>query len=220
MAEGMLLVLPRSPGAYIESLRDRNFPFVLIDHQGIDDQGPAVGATNWQGSFNAAEYLISLGHKRIGFITGSMDLGSARERLAGFQAALRTHHLPQDPELVYQGDFDQIDGYAGAKHLLSLPNPPTAIFASNDVMAMSVIDAIRMHKLLCPEDISVMGFDNITQAAYTHPALTTVQQPLEKMGRVAAQMLLDFLKDPETSMRRIELPTELIIRDSCKELST
>lgn len=215
MAEGTLIVLPRNPGAYLLSLRSRNFPHVLIDHQGIDEQGPAVGATNWQGAFHATEYLIQLGHKRIGFITGSMDLGSARDRLAGFQAALRTHHLQFDPALVFEGDFHQPDGFAGANHLLSLPCPPTAIFASNDVMAMSVIDAIRSRGLRCPEDVSVMGFDDIHHAAFTYPALTTVRQPLEKMGQVATQMLLDYLKGSSTPMRRIELPTELVIRDSC-----
>jgi len=215
MADGMLLVLPRNPGAYLESLRTRNFPYVLVDHQGIDDQGPSVGATNWQGAFNATEYLIQLGHQRIGFITGSMDLGCARDRLAGYQAALRTHHLPSLSELVYQGDFHPLDGYTGGNQLLDLPNPPTAIFASNDVMALSVIDAVRAHNLRCPEDISVIGFDDIPQSGYTHPALTTVHQPLEKMGRVATQMLLDYLQEPEISMHRIELPTELILRDSC-----
>ncbi len=216
MAEGAIMVLPRNPAVYLESLEQLKFPYVLIDHQGINNTGPAVGATNWQGAFNATEYLIQLGHKRIGFITGSMDLGSARDRLAGYQAALRTHHLPQDKELVYEGDFQQPDGYAGGNHLLDLPNPPTAIFASNDVMAMSLIDSVSAHGLRCPEDISVMGFDDIPQSAYTHPALTTVRQPLEKMGRVATQMLLDYLKDPSVPMRRIELPTELIIRDSCR----
>ncbi len=216
MAEGALMVLPRNPAAYLESVRERKFPFVLIDHQGINDQGPAVGATNWQGAFNATEYLIQQGHKRIGFITGWKDLGCAQDRLAGYKAALRTHYLPMDASLIFEGDFSQPDGYRGGNTLLDLPNPPTAIFASNDVMAMSAIDAVRTHGLRCPEDISVMGFDDIPQAAYTHPALTTVHQPLEKMGRVAAQMLLDYLKDPDAQMHRIELPTELIIRDSCK----
>jgi LacI family transcriptional regulator len=216
LAEGTLLILPRNPGKYLEVLRSRNLPYVLIDHQGIDDSGPSVRATNWQGAFNAVEYLIKLGHKRIGFITGSKDLGSARDRLAGFQSALRTHHIAQEPELIFEGDFQQPDGYAGGNYLLDLPYPPTAIFASNDVMAMSVIDAVRAHGLRCPEDISVLGFDDIPQAAYTHPALTTVRQPLEKMGCFAAQMLLDFLKNPDSPMHRIELPTELIVRDSCQ----
>jgi LacI family transcriptional regulator len=215
LAEGSLMVLPRNPGQFMESLKARNFPFVLIDHHGINEKGPSVGATNWQGAFNATEHLIQLGHRRIGFITGSLDLGCARDRLAGFQAALRTHHISQDPTLIYEGDFHQPNGYAGGNYLLGLPDRPTAIFASNDVMAISVIDAIHAHGLSCPDDVSVIGFDDIPQSAYTHPALTTVRQPLEKMGRVATQMLLDYLKDPDMHIGRVELPTELIVRDSC-----
>jgi LacI family transcriptional regulator len=216
MIDGLLLVLPRNPAAFLETLRQRQFPFVLIDHQGIDDQDPAVRATNWQGAFNATEYLIKLGHKRIGFITGAMNLGCARDRLAGYQAALKIHHTPFDQGLVYEGDFYQPNGYTGAKRLLENPVRPTAIFASNDVMAMGVMEAVREHGLRVPQDVSVMGFDDIPQAAQLHPALTTVRQPLEQMGRVATQMLLDLLSHPDAQQKRVELPTELIIRDSCQ----
>lgn len=215
MVDGLLLVLPRNPADYVGALTQRNFPFVLIDHQGTGQDCPAVGATNWQGAYDATEYLINLGHRRIGFITGSMDLGCAQERLAGYRAALRTYHLPDEPALIYEGTFFQPDGYAGAEALLNLPNPPTAIFSSNDVMAMGVMDAIRNRGLRIPDDISVLGFDDIPQAALVRPALTTVRQPLEKMGRVAAQMLLDLLASPEQKLQRMELPTKLVIRESC-----
>lgn len=214
MVDGLLLVLPRSPVDYIDTLMEHNFPFVLIDHQGTGTACPAVGATNWQGAYNATEYLIKLGHQRIGFITGSMDLGCAEDRLQGYRSALRTHHVSQDAELVYEGDFLQTDGYTGAAALLDLPNPPTAIFASNDVMAMGVMDEVRNRGLRVPGDISVIGFDNIPQSAVVSPPLTTVQQPLEQMGRVATQMLLRILKNPEKESGRIELPTELIVRNS------
>jgi LacI family transcriptional regulator len=214
MVDGLLLVLPRSPVDYIGTLMEHNFPFVLIDHQGTGTDCPAVGATNWQGSYNATEYLIKLGHQRIGFITGSMDLGCAEDRLQGYRSALRTHHISEDAELIYEGDFLQTDGYTGASALLDLPNPPTAIFASNDVMAMGVMDAVRNRGLRVPNDISVIGFDNIPQSAMVFPTLTTVQQPLEQMGRVATQMLLGILKNPEKESGRIELPTELLVRNS------
>jgi LacI family transcriptional regulator len=214
MVDGLLLVLPRSPTDYVSALMGRNFPFVLIDHQGTGKDCPAVGATNWQGAYNATEYLIKLGHKRIGFITGSMDLGCAGDRLEGYRAAMRTHHIDQEKELIYEGDFVQKDGYTGATALLELPNPPTAIFASNDVMAMGAMDAVRNRGLRIPDDISILGFDNIPQSAMVFPPLTTVQQPLEQMGRVATQMLLGILKDPEKEHGRIELPTELILRES------
>jgi LacI family transcriptional regulator len=216
--DGLLLVLPRSPADYIGTLTERHFPFVLIDHQGNGQSCPAVGATNWQGAYNAAEYLIQLGHQRIGFITGWMDLGCSTERLEGFQAALRTYHLPECPELIYEGSFAQADGYAGAAAFLKLANPPTAIFASNDVMAFGVMDAVRNRGLRIPDDISVLGFDDIVQSSLMRPALTTVKQPLEKMGRVATVLLLDLLKNPDKKLRRIELPTELVRRESCQSL--
>ena len=218
VVEGLLLLLPRNPVDNIGSLIQRNFPFVLIDHHGTGRECPAVGATNWQGAYNATEYLIKLGHTRIGFITGSLDMGCSVDRLEGYRSALRTHHLREDKELIFEGKFNQPDGYAGASAFLDLLNPPTAIFASNDVMAMGVLDAVRNHGLRIPDDISIVGFDDIPQASLTHPALTTVNQPLEKMGRVATQLLLDLLNEPEKKVKRIELPTELVVRDSCRPL--
>ena len=215
VVEGLLLLLPRNPVDNISSLLQRKFPFVLIDHQGIGRECPAVGATNWQGGFNAVEYLIKLGHKRIGFITGSLDLGCSIDRLEGYRSALRTYHLQECKELIYEGTFEQTDGFAGASTFLDLANPPTAIFASNDVMAMGAMDAVRNRGLRIPDNISIIGFDDIPQASLTRPALTTIRQPLEKMGRVATQMLLDLLNNPERKGKRIELPTELVVRDSC-----
>jgi LacI family transcriptional regulator len=214
MVDGLLLILPRNPVDYTGTLTSRSFPFVLIDHQGSGNPCPAVGATNWQGAYNATEFLIKLGHTRIGFITGSMDLGAAIDRLDGYKSALRVHHIPEDARLIYEGTFFQPDGYAGGSALLDLTDPPTAIFACNDVMAMGVMDAVRSRGLRVPEDISVLGFDDIPQAALVRPALTTVRQPLEQMGRLATQMLLDRLKNPEKKVDRIELPTELIVRGS------
>ena len=218
MVDGLLLVLPRNPTDYIGLLTRQNFPFVLIDHQGTGKDCPAVGATNWQGAFTATEYLIKLGHQRIGFITGWKDLGCAEDRLQGYRSALRTHHISELPGLIYEGTFFQLDGYNGAIAMLDLPNPPTAIFASNDVMAMGVMDAVRSRGLRVPDDISVVGFDNIPQSAMVFPPLTTVQQPLEQMGRVAAQMLLGILNGVEQVTNRIELPTELIVRSSTSPL--
>jgi LacI family transcriptional regulator len=212
--DGLLLVLPRNPVDYMGTLEQRNFPYVLIDHQGTGETCAAVGATNWQGAYNATDYLIRLGHQSIGFITGWLDLGAAVDRLEGYKTALRYHHIPVRPELIYEGTFDQMDGYIGAKKFLDLEKSPTAIFCSNDVMAMAAIDAVRERGMRVPEDVSILGFDDIPQSTLIHPALTTVRQPLEQMGRAATQMLLEILKDPEMKPSRIALPTELIIRDS------
>jgi LacI family transcriptional regulator len=116
--------------------------------------------------------------------------------------------------LIYHGTFFQPEGFAGASELLDLDEPPTAIFASNDVMAMGAMDAVRNRGLRVPEDVSILGFDDIPQAEVVRPALTTVRQPLREMGGMAAQMLIEKLNDPEKEMARIELPTELIVRAS------
>jgi LacI family transcriptional regulator len=216
MADGLLLVLPRDPGAYLETLRQYRFPHVLIDHRGVDEETPAVAAANQQGAYSATEYLIELGHRRIGFITGAMDQLCAQDRLGGYKAALADHGIAFDPDLVREGNFFQPLGYAGASDLLELPHPPTAIFASNDVSAFGVMEAVREHGLRIPGDVSVVGFDDIPQASHVHPPLTTVRQPLEKMGRTATRMLLERIQDPQRPIERVELPTEFVLRQSCQ----
>lgn len=216
MTDGLLLVLPSNPGAYLESIRRRGFPFVLIDHRGIDDAGPAVGATNRQGGYDATAYLIGLGHRRIGMITGNMEMGCAVDRLTGYRDALADHNLPYNPELVWEGDFHQPPAYQGTLALLDLPEPPTAIFASNDLSAFSVMDAVRDRGRRIPDDVSVIGFDDIPPSSQVHPPLTTIRQPLYDMGRLATRMLLRAIENPATPPVREELPTELIVRASCR----
>jgi LacI family transcriptional regulator len=217
-ADGLILVLPRNPINYLDKMREQHHPYVLVDHQGIDEKGPAVGATNFQGALDAVNYLFALGHRRIAFITGSMDLGCSQERLAGYRAALKQNQLDYRPEFVIEGDFEQVTGYNSAIQLVNRVERPTAIFSSNDVMAFGVMDAVRDLGLKIPEDISVVGFDDISQASQTRPALTTVRQPLEQMGSLAAKMLLEMLETNEIKVQKIELPTQLIVRDSCRAL--
>jgi LacI family transcriptional regulator len=216
LADGLLLILPRNAAAYLDTLRHRQFPHVLIDYLSDGQNVPSVSATNFRGAYDAITYLLSLGHRRIGFITGSMDLGCARERLDGYKAALKDHGIAFDARLVCEGDFFQPQGYHCTRSLLSLPVPPTAIFASNDMMALGVMEAARERGLRLPEDLSIVGFDDIPQASYVHPTLTTVRQPLEEMGRSATHLLLKYIAQPTASVERIELPTELIIRESCR----
>ncbi len=218
LADGLLLVLPRQPEAYLTTLRERNFPYVLIDHQGIAEDESAVAVENWQGGFVATQYLIEQGHRRIGFVTGNLKMGCAREREAGYRAALAQYGLPVDETLIQEGNFFQSDGYAAGEALLRLPTPPTAIFASNDVMAFGVMEIVRERGFKIPDDVSIVGFDDIPQAAYVHPSLTTVRQPLEEMGRAAARNLLTLIEDSDYAPQRVELPVELIVRESCRSL--
>jgi LacI family transcriptional regulator len=219
LVDGLLLVLPRNAEAYLETLRQRRFPYVLVDHQGLGFDVPSVGATNWQGGYDGTRYLIELGHRRIGFITGDMTMGCARDRLAGYEQALKDAQISIDPALIREGDFMQPEGFRCANELLDLAAPPTAIFASNDVSAFGVMEAVRNHGLRIPDDISILGFDDIPQAAQVYPSLTTVRQPLAEMGRAAAQLLFSYIQEPDAAIQRIELPTKLIVRRSCQPLA-
>jgi LacI family transcriptional regulator len=218
VVDGLLLVLPRNAGAYLETLQKRHFPHVLVDHEGINHgmSVPSIVAENWKGAYDATSYLLQLGHRRIGFITGTLEMGSAQDRLAGYKAALQKHDIPVLPELIRKGDFLQPHGYTCARELLNLAEPPTAIFTSNDISAFGVMEAVRDLGLQIPRDISIVGFDDIPQAAHVRPPLTTVRQPLEEMGRRAARLLLHYIENPSAEVERIELPTELIIRESCQ----
>jgi LacI family transcriptional regulator len=213
---GLLLLVPLDPGAYVQMLCDRQFPYVVIDHHRFDNFSPTVSSTNWQGAYGAVCYLIELGHRRIGFIAGTAELSSARERLAAYQAALADQHIPYDPLLVQPGDFRQSRAYTATHVLLDLPQPPTAIFAANDWSALGVYDAVRDRGLRIPQAISVIGFDDVPQAAHLRPALTTVRQPLAEMGRVAARLLFQYIEDPDQPIQQVVLDTQLIIRESCQ----
>lgn len=218
LSDGLLLVVPLVAGSYLDALREIEFPYVLIDQSDPAFKSSVVDTTNWQGSYDATRYLIELGHRRIGFISGLMALHSAIDRLEGYKAALIDCGLPVTDELIVEGDFWQTGGYEAAQKLLSRAVRPTAIFASNDLSAFGAIEAIREAGLTIPDDISIIGFDDIPQASTTHPKLTTVQQPLEQMGRVAARLLLEKIENPDRPVRKVTLATHLIIRDSCRAI--
>jgi LacI family transcriptional regulator len=161
------------------------------------------------------EHLIGLGHRRIGFITGRPELQSAVHRLVGYEDALQQAGVPLDPDLIQTGDYSRQTGFACAQRLLSLSNPPTAIFAANDESALGAIQAAQQAGLRVPGDLSVVGFDNIPEAAYTHPGLTTVDQFIDDMGYTAAGMLISLIEGNSLESDVYKMPTQLIARDSC-----
>ena len=217
MADGLLLVLPRNLEFYKKELDRRGFPYVLIDHPGLEcDDCSAVLTANWQGAYNATCYLIELGHRRIGFVTGFIEVASAQDRLAGYQAALRDHGLLVDPELICKGDFLEPSGFEAGRKFLQLGKPPTAVFASSDMCAFGVMKAVQEAGCRVPTDVSIVGFDDIPEASYMRPMLTTVRQPLRSMGQVATRILIERIEDPTLPTKRVEFPTELIVRESCQ----
>jgi LacI family transcriptional regulator len=219
VSDGLLLVVPLLSREYFHKLNELSYPYVLIDEFDETENSFSVDATNIQGAYDATQYLIELGHKRIAFIKGISGLHSAEQRYAGYLNALQAHDIPVRHDYIMDGDFLRQSGYEQTRKLLRLPEPPTAIFAANDIMALASMDAIRDENLDIPGDISVIGFDDIPQAYTTHPKLTTVRQPLEQMGRIGVQLLIKQLENPDRSPERITLATELIIRDTCKRVT-
>jgi LacI family transcriptional regulator len=221
LSDGIILMVPLLDGEYLESLRADNFPYVLVDQADPLLRSATVDSTNWQGAYDATKYLIELGHRQIGFILGLRAIQSASDRLEGYKAALGDYNLPFDETLVAEGDFFNLSGYVAGKQLIQRTPRPTAIFASNDLMALGAMQAIREQGLQIPQDVSLVGFDDIPQASMTHPQLTTVRQPLDQMGRVAVRLLLEQIEqseNPERAARRVTLATRLIERESCQAI--
>ncbi len=211
--DGVILVLTELSPAHRRQLAALHVPVVIVDPVGQPDPRiPSVGAANWAGGLMAAEHLIELGHRRIGTITGRPALLCSQARVDGYRAALEHAGLPIDPALVRTGDFHFEAALAAAAEMLSLPDPPTAIFAGNDIEAMGVYEAARLHRLRIPDDLSVVGFDDLPMSAWVSPPLTTVAQPLAQMAATATRMVLQTSADAAGS--RVELATSLVIRSS------
>ncbi len=193
-------------------------PVVAVDANTESPECPSVSATNLAGALSVMQYLLGLGHRRIGFIRGRSDLESANQRLEGYRAALLRAGIAIDPALIAQGDFTCERGYRSAQELLALPLRPTAIFAANDQSAIGTIRAARDAGLSVPEDLSVVGFDNIPEAAYMTPTLTTVDQFIDHMGYVATEMLIQLIQGEPLVRDPYKMPTQLIVRRSCREI--
>jgi LacI family transcriptional regulator len=196
-------------------------PLVIIDPNNEAPDYPAIIATNQEGALAAMSYLTDLGHRRIGHIAGEMKLISANQRLQGYKDGLAAAGIPLNQDLIEIGDYTTETAVICARKLLSLPNRPTAIFAANDASAIGVYQAARELGLQIPGDLSVIGFDNLREAVYLNPQLTTIDQSLEKMGTIATEMLVALVKgkplpiNPAQEGNLYKIPTELIIRDSC-----
>ncbi|MEV8435893.1 LacI family DNA-binding transcriptional regulator [Actinosynnema sp. NPDC051121] len=198
-----------------ERLHRRDIPVVLVDPTGEPAHGtPSVGADNWSGGLAATRHLLELGHRRIAVITGATRMLSGRARLDGYRAAMDAAGVPVDPELVREGDFQIRDGLEHTRELLRLPNPPTAVVTGNDGEALGVYQAVYEAGLRIPDDLSVVGFDDLPPAQWMIPALTTVRQPLGEMAATATGMVVDLAQGKPLSQHRLVLSTELVVRAS------
>ncbi|MFD9741256.1 LacI family DNA-binding transcriptional regulator [Umezawaea sp. NPDC059074] len=214
-SRGVILVLSDLSTRQRTELDRLSIPYVLVDAVGRPDPAvPSVGATNWHGGYAAVQHLLSLGHKRISVIGGPEQLLCTKARVAGYRNALEVAGLPYDPRLVRYGDFRHEQGYLQTKALLELSTPPTAVFAGSDLQALGAYQALHEHRLRVPDDVSVVGFDDLPFAPWTAPPLTTVRQPLREMGALATRMLLSLIRGEKLAAPRAELATNLIVRGS------
>lgn len=196
-------------------LREEDIPLVVIDPVNLPEPDlPGVGAANWGGGSAATDHLIECGHTRIAAIGGPVGYPCSHARLDGYRSALERAGLKYDTELVRHGDFQYEGGFLRAGSLLDLAHPPTAIFAGSDQQAFGVYEAARKRGLRVPQDLSVVGFDDLPVSQWSSPPLTTVRQPLGEIGRVAAEMLGTLIEGLTLSSRQRELATELVVRAS------
>lgn len=213
---GIVLVVSDIPDRQRARLATRGIPFAIIDSAGDPPADvPSVGSANWSGGLAATRHLIELGHTRIAAVTGPGDMMCSLARLDGYRSAMASAGLDVDPAWVRMGNFYVEGGRDAARELLALPHPPTAIFAGNDLQALGVYDAARERGMRLPDDLSVVGFDDIAPARWVSPALTTVHQPLRRMGAEATRMVLDAATRPAPAVTpRLDLATHLVVRGS------
>ena len=214
-SRGAILIVSELSRRQEAELRRLGIPFVLVHP--VADPGPdvpCVSSTNWTGGLTATRHLIELGHRRIAMIGGPPRRLSARARLDGYRAALEQADLEYDQELVRDGDFGHELAYRHTLDLLELPVRPTAIFAGSDHQALGTYQAARLRGLRVPEDLSVVGFDDLPFAEWVGPKLTTVRQPLADMTALAARMVLQLLDGEQPDIHQVELATRLVIRES------
>ncbi|HVV19331.1 MAG TPA: LacI family DNA-binding transcriptional regulator [Pseudonocardiaceae bacterium] len=193
-------------------------PIVAVDpHTGPSDL-PTIDSDNLRGAQLAAEHLISLGHRRIGMLTGRSDLQSARLREEGFRQALAAAGIAVDDDLMQPGDYDPEVSAASALRLLKSEHPPTAVFAANDISAIATVTAAASLGIRVPDDLSVVGFDNVPESALNSPPLTTVHQPIREMGQCAIEMLIRLIRGETSDPVHLTLATSLVVRQSTTAL--
>ncbi|GAB7051180.1 LacI family DNA-binding transcriptional regulator [Catenuloplanes indicus] len=212
---GIIMVLCAVADAQHRQLARRGIPLVIVDNDSATSaRVPTVGANNWNGGLLATRHLIELGHRRIAVVTGPRDVLCSQARLAGYRFAHESSDLLVDPALVRYGDFTAEAGLTHGLRLLDRADRPTAVFAGSDMQAMGVLRAAERLGLSVPRDLSVIGYDDLPMAAWTGPALTTVNQPLREMAGAATRMLLDLARGIPVPADRIDFVTGLVVRET------
>jgi len=213
LVDGVIISSMLLNDSLVQALSDGDLPFMLIGRHPTDTRASYVDADNIGGAREAVTHLLRLGRTRVATITGPQNMIAGADRLAGYLAALRDRAMVSEPGLIAEGDFTEAGGYRAMQQLL--PHRPDAVFAASDMMAVGALRALREAGLRVSEDVAIVGFDDLPQAARTEPPLTTVRQPTYRLGTTTVDALLDLIEYPDSSPRRIVLPTELVVRASC-----
>jgi len=202
--------------AYYEKFRLAGVPLVAVDRKPNKLDVDLIQLANEKAAFDAVNHFFMEGHRRIGLIAGPSTVSTGSERCAGYQRALQASGLPIDQELIQTGDFRLTGGYQAMRSLLDLPEPPSAVLVSNNLMTLGALQMIHERGLSIPDQISLIGFDDMPWAASLRPPLTVIAQPVYEMGIAAAHLVLDRIKEPEGPIRQITFETKLIVRASCR----
>lgn len=219
--DGIIFVGTTDRRDLLESLLTQGIPVVLTDRPVEDLDADSVLVDNTAGARAACRHLIGLGHRRIGLVAGTSRTRTGQDRVAGYQDALREAGIPIDPSLIEQGNYTMESGRRAAQILFGRFPRPTAIFAANDVMAIGVMQAAEEAGLTVPDDLSVVGFDDIEFASMVRPALTTVRQPAYEMGRVAMTMLHERIcGEGAAAGRQHVFQPELVVRATTRRRVT
>lgn len=213
--DGLILIAPPFNSKLVPALKERGIPFVQLLDSHEEPDAPTVDVDDEQGAYDMTRYLIGLGHRRIAYFAGDENLAATPLRLNGYRQALRDSGLGESAAMIWQGLYNPKSGYDLARRAMAIEpeSRPTALFCSNDDSAIGALDALREHGVRVPEDITVVGADDIPEAAHTDPPLTTVHQPLKEWGGRAVGMLMDIIRGVE-SERRVRLPLSIVIRGS------
>jgi LacI family repressor for deo operon, udp, cdd, tsx, nupC, and nupG len=213
--DGIILVAPREiESDDLKMLANDGFPAVIIEGYDPNMRLPCINPDNYKGGYLAVEHLIKQGHRRIAFIQGPSHWYSCRERLRGYLDALMNNHIPIDPELILEGDMYYYRSYKLTQALIKKKDRPTAIFGVNDYVAVGAMKAIKEAGLKIPDDIAVVGYDDIEMASFVDPSLTTIRQPIFRMGEEAAVRLLRIINEKIVDDSVTILPVELVVRES------
>jgi LacI family transcriptional regulator len=217
LMDGLIIASARAEDPLVTKLVEMGTPFVMVERPTrYVDRISYVSVDNALAAQTVVEHLVHHGRRRIGTVTGAMNNVDAQERLDGYKHGLHLTGLSFDPELVYEGQWTRMSGYLGAKHLLRCG--VDAIFAANDITALGVLHGLQEAGVRVPEEVAVVGFDDLPNALQVTPQLTTIRHPIQQKGAMATNLLIDLIEGRIESPRQVLLPTQLVIRQSCGAL--